>query len=143
MFTRSVEVLVSRPMDEVFAFVEDARNRPLWDDSVISEELTSPEPIRVGTTVRTRLRSMGREYEYTWEVREHQPPNRMTIESTSGPFPTTLAFGLGEEPGGTRVGFSITGRPSGFLRLMQPLIARSTQANLDRAFPRLKQVLEE
>ena len=77
MFTRSVEVLIRRPQDEVFAFVADARNRPMWDDSVDSEELTSPEPIGVGTTVRTRFRSMGREYEYLWEVVEHRPPTRM------------------------------------------------------------------
>jgi carbon monoxide dehydrogenase subunit G len=142
MFTRKVSVLISRPLDEVFAFVEDARNRPRWDDSVISEELTSPEPIGVGTTVRTVLSSMGREYEYSWEVTEHQPPTRMTIESTSGPFPTTLAYQLAARDGGTWVDFSVTGRPAGLLRLFQPLIARTTQANLDRGFPRLKQVLE-
>jgi carbon monoxide dehydrogenase subunit G len=142
LFTRKVSVLIARPLDEVFAFVEDARNRPRWDDSVISEELTSPEPITVGTTVRTRLKSMGREYEYTWEVVEHDSPNRMTIESTSGPFQTTLAYQLAERDGATRVDFSVTGRPGGLLRLFQPLIARTTQANLNRAFPRLKQVLE-
>jgi hypothetical protein len=38
--------------------------------------------------------------------------------------------------------FSVTGRPAGLLRVFQPLIARATQANLDRGFPRLKQVLE-
>jgi hypothetical protein len=143
MFTRKVSVLISRPLDEVFAFVADARNRPLWDDSVASEELTSAEPIGVGTTVRTRLRpSMGRAYEYTWEIVEHQPPTRMTIESTSGPFPTTLAYQLGERDGGTRVDFSVTGRPAGLLRVLQPLIARTIQANLDRGFPRLKELLE-
>jgi Polyketide cyclase / dehydrase and lipid transport len=61
MFTSSVEVVIARPVDEVFAFVSDARNRPSWDDSVQSEELTSPEPIGVGSTVRTRMRSMGRD----------------------------------------------------------------------------------
>jgi carbon monoxide dehydrogenase subunit G len=142
MFSSKVSVLISRPVGEVFAFVEDARNRPLWDDSVISEELTSPEPIGVETTVRTRLRSMGREYEYTWEVTEHVAPNRMTIESTSGPFPTTLAYQLADRDGATRVDFSVTGRPTGLLRLFQSRIARTTQANLDRGFPRLKQVLE-
>lgn len=142
MFTRTVEIVVSRPPAEVFAFIEDARNRPRWDDSVESEELTSPEPIGVGTTVRTRLRSMGREYEYTWEVVEHVPPRRMTIESTSGPFATTLAFQLDAREGGTWVEFSITGRPTGLLRVLQPLIARNTQKNLDRSFPRLRRVLE-
>ena len=142
MFTKTVAVRIARPVNEVFAYVEDARNRPAWDGSVDSEELTSPEPIGVGTTVRTTLTSMGREYEYTWEVVEHQPPHRMTIESTSGPFQTTLVYRLTAEGDGTGVEFSVTGRPTGLLRLLEPLIARNTQRNLDRGFPRLKQVLE-
>ena len=142
MFTKRVSVLIARPVNEVFGFIADARNRPRWDDSVDREELTSPEPIGVGTTVRTTLRSMGREYVYTWQVVEHQPPNRMTIESTSGPFPTTLAYQLSEREGMTAVDFSVSGRPTGMLRLFEPLIARNTQTNLDRGFARLKQLLE-
>ena len=142
MFTKRVAVHVSRPPDEVFAFVADARNRPLWDESVDTEELTSPAPIGVGSTVRTGMRSMGRDYVLTWEIVEHDPPTRQIIESTSGPFATTLAYRLSAQDGGTSVEFSVTGRPTGGLRLLQPLIARNTQKNLDRAFPRLKQVLE-
>lgn len=142
MFTSSVAVHVSRPPDEVFAFVADARNRPLWDESVDTEELTSPEPIGVGSTVRTQMRSMGRDYVLTWEIVEHDPPRRQTIESTSGPFATTLAYRLSAQDGGTLVDFSVEGRPTGMLRLLQPLIARNTEKNLDRSFPRLKQVLE-
>jgi carbon monoxide dehydrogenase subunit G len=142
VFTRRVAVLISRPPDEVFAFVADARNRPRWDDGVDSEELTSPEPIGVGSTVRTRFRSMGRPYEYTWEIVEHRPPDRVTIGSTSGPFPTTLRYDVTGQAEGTLVEFAITGRPTGMLRLMQPMIARTTQKNLDRGFARLKQLLE-
>ena len=142
MFTRRVAVVVARPRDEVFAFIADARNRPQWDDSVDSEELTSPEPIGVGSTLRTKLRSMGREYQYDWEIVEHEPPQRVTIESTSGPFPTTLAFEVHDRDAGSLVEFSVTGRPRGGLLLLQPLIARNTQTNLDRSFPRLKEVLE-
>ena len=142
MFTRRVAVLISRPVDEVFAFVEDARNRPRWDDSVDSEELTSPEPIGVGSTVRTKLRSMGKDYVYTWEIVEHEPPHRMKVESTSGPFPTTLDFRFDGRDGGTLVNASVTGRPAGFMRILQPMIARTTQKNLDRGFARLKQALE-
>jgi uncharacterized membrane protein len=142
VFTRTVEVVITRPLDEVFAFVSDARNRPSWDDSVDSEELTSPEPIRVGSTVRTRMRSMGRDYEIDWEIVEHEPPTRQRIESTSGPFSTTLVYELAGDGDGTSVRFSVTGRPTGFLRLIQPLIARTTQRNLDEGFARLKGVLE-
>jgi hypothetical protein len=92
--------------------------------------------------VRTGLRSMGRDYVLTWEIIEHEPPSRQTIESTSGPFATTLAYRLSAQDGGTLVVFSVTGRPTGLLRLLQPLIARNTQKNLDQGFPRLKRVLE-
>jgi carbon monoxide dehydrogenase subunit G len=142
VFTRTVTVQISRPPDDVFAFVADARNRPLWDESVDSEELTSPEPIGAGSTVRTRLHSMGREYVLTWEIVEHEPPTHMTIESTSGPFPTTLDYQLSAQDGGTLVTFSVTGRPTGLLRLLQPMLARNTQRDLDRGFPRLKRYLE-
>jgi carbon monoxide dehydrogenase subunit G len=142
VFTRSVSVFIARPLDEVFAFVSDARNRPSWDESVDSEELTSPEPIGVGSTVRTRMRSMGRDYEIDWEVVEHEPPAHQRIESTSGPFSTTLVYELSGDFEATSVHFSVTGRPTGALRLMQPLIARATQRNLDRGFARLKEVLE-
>lgn len=142
MFTRTVAVDIARPLDEVFAFVSDARNRPSWDYSVASEELTSPEPIGVGSTVRTRMRSMGRDYEIDWEIVEHEPPTRQRIESTSGPFSTTLRYELTGDSEATSVRFSVTGRPTGLMRSMQPLIARTTQRNLDVAFTRLKEVLE-
>jgi hypothetical protein len=142
VFTSKVAVVIARPLDEVFAFVSDARNRPSWDESVDSEELTSPEPIGVSSTVRTRMRSMGRDYAIDWQVVEHEPPTRQRIESTSGPFPTTLVYDLTGDGDGTSVRFSVTGRPTGLLRLMQPLIARTTQRNLDNGFTRLKDVLE-
>ncbi len=142
MFTCKVEVSVSRPIDEVFAYVADVRNRPRWDESVDSEELTSREPIGVGSTVRTRLRSMGREYQYTWEIVEHEPPNRMRVESTSGPFPTTLVFQFFNRNGETEVQATVTGRPTGIMLLLQPVISRATQTNLDRGYARLKRLLE-
>lgn len=142
MFATGIAVVINRPQDEVFTFVADARNRPRWDASVDSEELTSPEPIGVGTTVRTRFRSMGRQIEYTWKVTEHVPPSRMVIESTGGPFPTVLKYEVSARDGGALVEFSLTGSPAGVLRLLQPLVARQATANLQRAFPRLKQILE-
>ena len=85
---------------------------------------------------------MGKDYEYTWQVVEHEPPRRMKVESTSGPFPTTLAFQFSERDGGTWVEASVTGRPTGVLRLMQPMVARTTQKNLDVGYARLKRLLE-
>ena len=142
MFKAEAEVTVDLPPAELFAFVADARNRPAWDKGVDSEELTSPEPIDVGSTVRTRMTSMGRVLEWNWRIIEHEPPRRQRIESTDGPFPMTIEWRVEPTGGGSRARFLLTGNPNGALRLMQPLIARSTRKNLDDAFPRLKAVLE-
>jgi hypothetical protein len=69
-------------------------------------------------------------------------PDSQTIQSTSGPMGTTLDYRLDQGDGETTVRFSVTGRPTGVLRILQPLIARTTQRNLDRGFPRLKALLE-
>ena len=37
---------------------------------------------------------------------------------------------------------AVTGRPTGAMRLLQPMIARTTQKNLDRGYARLKTLLE-
>lgn len=141
-FTATASIVVRRPVAEVFAFVADARNRPSWDDSVVTEELTSAEPIRHGTTVHTRLRSMGREHAYDWVVTAFEPPVGMIVTSTAGPLPTTLTYVLTDLGDATHVQFTVVGRPTGALRLLRPAMARSTQKNLDRSFGRLQQVLE-
>ena len=58
----------------------------------------------------------------------------------SGPFPTTLVFEFTGEDGATEVAATVTGRPTGVMRLFQSMMARTTQQNLDRAYPRLKQL---
>ncbi len=84
---------------------------------------------------------MGRKYRYDWLITEFQAPWRITITSTSGPLPTTLSYRLTDRVTDTEVGFTVSGYPAGAMRLLQPLIARSTQANLDRGFARLQEFL--
>jgi hypothetical protein len=54
----------------------------------------------------------------------------------------TLLHELTGDSDGTSVAFSVTGRPAGLTRLMEPVIARTTQRNLDAGFARLKEHLE-
>ncbi|MGH8868944.1 MAG: SRPBCC family protein [Actinomycetes bacterium] len=143
MFSTSVEISVHRPLFEVFTYVADARNHPEWDKRVISEELTSPEPIGVGSTVHTRFRFMGRELQYDWAVTEYQRSRTMTIQSTSGPVPATLVYDLAPSGYLTWLRLTVIMRPSGLMRLLQPWLARDTQKTLDRNFSRLRDVLDQ
>jgi uncharacterized protein YndB with AHSA1/START domain len=142
VFTKTVAGLIARPIDEVFALLGDPRNRSRWEYPVEQAALTSPEPIGVGTTVRTTQRVQDTRYHYTWEVIEHQPPHRQVVQSTAGRVPTTLTYQLDAQDAGTWVQLSVTRRPGGPLRLLQPVIAYRAKSHLRSSFRRLKQALE-
>ena len=101
MFTKTVAGLITRPIDDIFTFLSDPRNRPWWQHPAEETALTSPEPVGVGTTFRTTMRVQDNRYHYTWEVIEHQSPNRQVIRSTSGQIPTTLTYQLEAPDDGT------------------------------------------
>ena len=143
MYESKVAISISRPREEVFAYVADARNRVEWHDDVMSAELLSAEPIRAGTIVRTRLRALGGEYEYEWRVTEHEPPRRVVMESVAGRHPSSHAFELADAGGATRLEITVAVRLQGPLRFVQPLVARRTQAGLERSAANLKVRLEE
>ncbi|WJL96139.1 SRPBCC family protein [Microbacterium sp. ET2] len=142
MFTVTEVVVIARSRSDVFAYLTDAGRRPEWDDTVISESLTSPPPVGVGSTIHSVMRVMGREVEFDWQVTEYLPPGRMAIVSTRGTFPTSLLFDLADHGDGTRVSATIDGEPSGMLRLVEPMIEDTIRSTLATGLGRVVRILE-
>jgi hypothetical protein len=142
MFTVIESALIDRAPEDVFAYLTDGRNRPQWDAAVISERLTSPEPVGVGSTIHTRMRTMGRETEFDWVVTEFAPPTRMAIASTSGIMQTRSSFEFASVGDACRVSATIEGSPEGMLRMVEPLIAESVRSSLAEGLARAQAALE-
>ena len=143
MFTVTESVLIARSAEDVFDFFTDGRNRPRWDDTVVFERLTSPEPVGVGSTIHTRMRTMGRESDFDWRVTEFDRPTRMGVVSTAGMFPTSLLFAFRTAEGGCRASATIGGEPKGMLRIVEPMIAESVRSTISTGLLRAKALLEE
>lgn len=142
MFTVTEAISIARSREDVFDFLTDGRNRPQWDATVIFEELTSPAPVGVGSTIHTRMRTMGREADFHWRVTEFDPPNRMAIVSTAGLMPTSLVFEFATTGAECAVSAAIEARPGGMLRLVEPLIAESVGSTLGAGLAKAKALLE-
>jgi uncharacterized protein YndB with AHSA1/START domain len=69
-------VVIKRPVEEVFAFVTDPNNDPLWQMTILGTEQTSEGPVDVGTTLRNTAKFLGRRIETTMEATENEPPRR-------------------------------------------------------------------
>ena len=69
---------------------------------------------------------MGRTLRYTYEIVEYVPGERMTMTTAQGPFPMTTEYTWAAvDADSTRMTLRNHGAPSGFSRLMTPLMARA------------------
>ncbi|MFJ6653756.1 SRPBCC family protein [Microbacterium sp. NPDC091313] len=143
MFTIEERVAITRPPAEVFAFLTDPARRPEWDRSVISERLLTAPPVAAGSSIRTRMRVMGRELEFDWTVTAFEPSRVMAATSESGTMPTRLRFefaSAGES--GCGVTATIESSPTGMLRLVEPVVAQAARSTLADGLARAKLLLE-
>lgn len=142
MITKSIDITIDRPVEEVYAFLTDAANHPRWDSSSVAMEPDQPGAWRAGTTFR-EVRRIGRgTSEIRSTVAELEPNRRMEIRSLSGP---SFAGHWRFSPAGTgaRLQWSGEMRITGFARLFEPLIARAFSKDVEANFARLKRILED
>ena len=142
MFALEERIDIARDPHDVFAFLTSPEHRPEWDRSVVSETLLSPAPVKVGSTIRTRMRVMGRALEFDWRVTELDPPARMAARSVSGTMPTRLRFAFAAIDGGCRVTARIDAEPGGMLRLVEPVVAEAARSTLASGLARARSLLE-
>jgi len=64
------EIVIKRPLEEVFDFVADERNEPRYNPRMRRAEQISDGPIGVGTRFRAEIASMGRLVEMVIEFTE-------------------------------------------------------------------------
>ncbi len=124
----TTDVVVDRPVEEVAAYTSDPRNAPEWYANIRSVEVLDPGPLRVGSRARFVAGFLGRRLEYTYEVLELVPGERLAMSTAQGPFPMTTTYAF--EPAGegrTLVTLRNHGEPSGFGWVAAPVL-RSAMA---------------
>ena len=108
----SANILVDRPLSEVWDFVADIRNMDKWVNGV-----SDPRPVfdgewGVGSAFESGYTYSGKTYTITYEITGFDPPNRVAMRSTSGPFPFENCVELCEDGHGTRLTNIIDAEPT-------------------------------
>jgi uncharacterized protein YndB with AHSA1/START domain len=134
-------VTISRPVEDVFAFLADFENVPTWNYAIVETTKVSPGPVRVGTTYRqTRSAPSKRRRGLRGDRLRADQPTRGT--RWAGAVHGRVSYQLEPTGSGTRLTNAVDLVPSGLLSLVAPLatsrIKHAVAANLDT----LKQLLE-
>jgi len=142
MARAEASVVINRPVDEVFAYVDDIGNASQWQSYVLEVEQTSEGPKGVGTTERGVMQFLGRRIEWAAEITEHEPNRRIKDKITAGPMLVEHSITLEPVEDGTRLTLVAEGETGGFFRLAEPIVARMFQRDVEANLANLKDILE-
>ena len=135
-------LVIKRPVEEVFDFVTDPKNAPLWQAWCEEAHYTSDGPLGVGTPYVYVARFLGRRIESTGEVTAFEPNRTYAWKVTSGPIPMEAETVFAPVDGGTAFTFKAQGEPGGFFKLAKPIVVRAARRQVETDSANLKDLLE-
>ena len=138
MPTIDESIFIDRPPQEVFDYVSEPVNLPVWDSSIVHAERLDSGPVGVGSRLKGTSKILGRRFDWTAEVIDFEPPRRYSSRSVEGDLQFTVTLSAESEGNGTRFVQRIdaeSGLGGVFGKIADPLVekaqARTTRANLE------------
>lgn len=143
MFIVEQSLVLPRSADEVFNFLSDPRNDPRWRSDVRSARVLTNGPLRVGTRIETEISFLGRQRPI-YEVSALEPPYREELTGCSGPLRSSVITYLIEPLAEHQCRFTLrfAVRPTGLLRLLEPLIRPPFKQQLAQFMTNLPQAIQ-
>lgn len=138
----TVETRIERPVGDVAAFAGDPSNAPSWYVNIESVHWQTPPPVGLGSRMDFVATFLGRRIEYTYEVTELVPGERLVMRTAQGPFPMQTTYAWEPADGGTRMTLRNDGSPSGFARIAAPVMELAMRRAMTKDLAALKRKLE-
>jgi uncharacterized protein YndB with AHSA1/START domain len=137
------EVIINRPIEEVFDVATCQERCVVWRGPIVATEKTSDGPVGVGSTYRHNVKFLGVTVEAAPVITAWEPPHRAAFENRSGPISYDSTFTLEDTGQGTRLTTVIQAKPGGAFkhipeRLVHGAITRQHRADLES----LKELME-
>ena len=130
MFELEETVAIAKPIEDVWAFVMDVTQEPLWQTTLTEVRRLTDGPLTTGSQVQETRRFLGRRIDTLWEMVEADGPVRSSIRSVKAPFAWSGTYALRPEDRGTRFTLSLRADPAGFFRLAEPVVQRMVRREL-------------
>ena len=137
------EIVIDRPLSQVAAYAADPNHAPEWYVNIKSVEWKTPPPLEVGSRVAFVAHFLGRRLAYTYEFVELVAGKQLVMRMAEGPFPMETTY-TWEAHGSnqTRMTLRNRGEPSGFSKIVAPLMATAMRRANRKDLARLKELLE-
>lgn len=137
------DTLINRPRGEVASFAGDPTNAPKWYANIRSVDWKTPPPLGVGSRMTFVASFLGRRLEYTYEISEFVPGERLVMQTSEGPFAMQTTYTWSDAGAGkTQMTLRNRGEPSGFAGVAAPVMSAAIKRANRKDLDRLKRLLE-
>jgi Polyketide cyclase / dehydrase and lipid transport len=141
-------ILVPKPVEEVFAFLNKRESHLHFIPRMIELKQTSPGDFgRVGATANGLLNYFGLKIPVQYEIIEHEPGNRLAMKGVMGPVQFKDGYILSGAEKGSHIKFWLELNPTGWTKVFSPfagLIGRvhawETLRNLKRELNKIEEI---
>ncbi|HZJ06590.1 MAG TPA: SRPBCC family protein [Nocardioidaceae bacterium] len=135
-------VVIDRPLEEVWGYVNDPGNNPVWQGPMIEVRGSAGAPLELGSEIAEVAQFLGKRFEITLEVTEHEPMRHSAVRTSAGPVRLDGSYRFEPVDGGTRFTTEGEVEAHGFFRLAEPVFARLAAREWASSCENLKDPLE-
>ena len=139
----TIVTVIGRPVDEVFAVIQDVAKTPVWTPGLSEARITSDGALEPGSALLYRGTFLGRAYESPAVCTALTENKQFATKSTSGPFHIEIDITLEPVDGGTQVTSFYRGESRGFFKVAEPILVRLTRKHFETAAENLRTLLED
>lgn len=136
------EILIERPVEDVFDYVADERNEPTYNGEMLRADKVTDGPIGVGSRFVATIRQGRRPVDMEIEFTEYDRPRVLASTSRTETLHIDGTLTFGPTGSGTRMHWSWDVHPRGLMRLLGPVVTWVGRRQERRIWTGLKDLLE-
>ncbi|WP_066051568.1 SRPBCC family protein [Robertmurraya korlensis] len=137
------EIIINIPIEKVSTYASNPENAPEWYVNIQSAEWKTEKTVQKGSQIAFKASFLGRELAYIYEITEFQPGEKLSMKTSTGPFPMETIYtweSIGRDV--TRMTLRNRGNPTGFSKVFSPFMATMMQRANIKDLKKIKEILE-
>ena len=142
METFELNIVINRPIEEVFAILTNLENDLKWRNEWVDARKTTEGTIGIGTRFSLFAKAFGRRIETVDQTIEYEPNRVAGWKAMSRPLPLTFRRTFEHVEGGTRITIIYEAELRGFFKLLISLLGGLVRRQHEGDLRKVKELME-
>jgi uncharacterized membrane protein len=135
-------VEIARSPEDVFAYLDDLGRHGEWQASIVSVDVQTEGPTRVGTLAVEHRKVGNRDMKMTYEITDRDPPRSFAFRGLDGPVRPVGKGRVEPTANGSRVTIELDFVGKGLGKVMLPMVRKQAAKQIPQDHAKLKELLE-